>query len=169
MAALTHDMLVQHQETTEALLSESFTVHDLVTERVEALYEACDRAEDWHPLESKRGFVERVLAKAQYPFPKGVSLYDDGNSSTVYEHVTVLYGVVTYTGTWADWAEAGETYQRRTATIWVPEYVLTADGPERYRAETQTVVAAVLAEQERERKFISDLVDAAMAEREGGA
>jgi hypothetical protein len=125
------------------------TTHELVCERIAALVEANGPWE--HPLETAEEFAGRVLAEGQYPFPVGGCLYDDLNNNTAYEHVEVNYALagdgyalITYSGWYPKWAADGESYERCTARIHCPAWLVTEpDGVARYRRQTEEMIAAV--------------------------
>ncbi|MEU3452290.1 hypothetical protein ABZ671_01580 [Micromonospora sp. NPDC006766] len=143
------------------------TVHRLVRERIAALMEANGRWE--HPTETAEEYAQRVLAHGQFPFPQGVCLYDDDNhnSNISYEHIDVGYGVtgdevtrITYTGWYPHWKCDGQSYERRTATIHCPGWLVTdLDGVDRFRRQTADMCEAVRRERADEDARISALID----------
>jgi hypothetical protein len=146
------------------------TVHRLVRERIAALVEANGRYE--HPLETAEQYAERVLAKGQYPFPAGVSIYENLNDNTGYDHIDIGYGLegdgelrITFTGWYPHWSLANdeaeeEDYERRSASIHCPGWLVTdPDGVDRYRKQTQEMVAEVRKQRAAEAESISVLLD----------
>lgn len=163
----TTEALLAHRELNYALSQWAPTVHRLVRERITALMDANGRWE--HPLETAEEYAMRVLAHGQSPFPQGVCLYDDdnGNSNIAYEHIDIGYGLtedggtrITFTGWYPHWAADGQSYERRSATIHCPGWLVTdPDGLARFRRQTDEMAEAVRRDREAEVARISKLVD----------
>jgi hypothetical protein len=157
--------LLVYQELTGVLHESAPTIHQLVRERIAMLDEAYGQFN--HPTETRTEHAERVLALGQHPFPLGECIYDDLNVNTGYEHVEVGYGLpedgdlrITFTGWYPHWAPDGESFEHRTASIHCPSWLVTdADGEQRFRDQTDAMVAAVKAERERESAAINALLE----------
>lgn len=163
--AITTARLAEYRSLTSEMHQWAATVHQLVRERI-ALLDAAYGGFN-HPTESRAQHAERVLAKGQVPFPVGQCVYDDLNSNRGYEHVEVEYGTpddggarITYTGWYPKWADDHMSYERLSAEIHAPSWLLTEpDGEDRFRDQTAAMVAAVRAERAREDQALEALLD----------
>lgn len=166
----TQAALAAYHDLTYDLSQWAPTAHDLVSKRIDALAEAYGPFD--HPLETRQEYAERVLAHGQHPFPKGECLYDDLDNNTAYAHIAVWRDSadkggfrITYTGSYPKWADDGGSYERRSAEIHVPSWLVTEpDGIERFRAQTAQMVADVVAERRRENAAIDAAIAAALDE-----
>jgi hypothetical protein len=156
--------LVAHRDLTHDLAQWAPTVHSLVRERVAALAAASGPFD--HPTETRVEFAERVLAQGQYPFPAGVSVYDNLNSNITYEHVEVGYGLagdgearITFTGTYPVFGDDRSDMDRRTASISCPGWLVSEpNGVDRFAAQTADMVDALELERAGDDAKIADLV-----------
>lgn len=159
---ITADDLTAYQSMTSDLECWEHAVHDLVVERVEALQAV--HPEDRPGGETAREWAERVLAKGQYPMP------ETERDRRGYEYVQASYGTITYSGPYTHWTPDGEDYVTRIARISVPAWVITdPDGPDRYRAETDAMVAAARAERDALDARLDEIMDRIIAERSEGS
>jgi hypothetical protein len=168
----TAEALNTYRELNYVLSQWAPTVHRLVRERIAALMEAYGRYEN--QMETAEEYAMRVLAKGQIPFPQGVCLYDEdsGNSNIAYEHINIGYGLaedggtrITFTGWYPHWAADGQSYERRSATVHCPGWLVTdATGIDRFRQQTADMCEAVRAECAAEDARISALVDSLLAD-----
>lgn len=141
--------LAAYRDIAQELSQWAPTVHQLVRTRVAALADAYGLFDS--STESLEEFAQRVLAGGQYPFPQGVSVYDDLNSNRTYEHVEVGYGqhadggtTVTFTGRYPDIGQGSRVPTWSTARVYCPGWLISApDGVDRFHAQTAEMVTKV--------------------------